>query len=670
MDPTMIKPLFQKILIANRGEIAIRIQHTLHQLNITSVAIYALHDRDALFVTQSDEAWPLGEGSLADTYLNIEKIIHIALQSGAQAIHPGYGFLAENPSFAQACQDNGLVFIGPSAASMLLMGNKIEARKAAQQNGLAVTQGITGTVEDILREATDFPLPLLVKAAAGGGGKGMRVVKDRKELPEIIKATAREAESYFGDATVYIEQYIEQPRHIEIQVLGDQYGNAVHLFERECSIQRRYQKIIEESPSPTLTPQLREAMGAAAVALSKSIGYYSAGTIEFLVDQEMKFYFLEMNTRIQVEHPVTEMVTGIDLVKEQIRIAGGEPLSFKQEDIVQKGHAIECRIYAEDPENGFLPSPGNILLYNEPVSNGLRIDSSLNAPTEILSYYDPMISKLIASGENRDAAIQKAVEALKRYAIHGIKTNIPFLTALLEHSDFIANRISTSFCDQNLQRIVNSIQINKEQQNTSLALSAFLLFDLELIQERSTKTIWEYISYWRQCKQLLIEHETNHIMIQIDILHPHHIQYVVDGSRYQAESIDFRNGRLRFRLNGIPYYCFVSVDASGCTLIQMDGVYSCFRRTSALYSTDIENEHSGAGESGNLHAPMPGKVIQVNVQEGQHVNRGTVLLIVEAMKMENNIIAPSDALVEKVFVDVGDMVDSKTQLIILNETKS
>jgi 3-methylcrotonyl-CoA carboxylase alpha subunit len=352
----------QKVLIANRGEIALRIIRTLNKLGMEVVAIYAAPDAEALHVEMADEAYSLGDGNLANTYLDIAKIIRIAKKAKVDAIHPGYGFLSENPMLVKACEENNIAFIGPDARSMQLMGNKIAARKFAIENGLPVTKGLTGTTEEILKAAGTLPFPVLVKAAAGGGGKGMRIVEQESELANILETTSREAKNYFGDGTVYIEQFIEEPRHIEVQVLGDQHGNVIHLFERECTIQRRYQKIIEESPSPTLTPEIRHEMGAAAVNLCKAIGYRSAGTIEFLVDKDLHVYFLEMNTRIQVEHPVTEMVTGIDLVEQQIKIAQGQVLDIKQEQVQQNGHAIECRIYAEDPANNFMPSPGKLHL--------------------------------------------------------------------------------------------------------------------------------------------------------------------------------------------------------------------------------------------------------------------------------------------------------------------
>ena len=417
--------LFKKILVANRGEIAIRVMRTAKEMGIRTVAIYSEVDADSLHVKVADESYCIGKESLAETYLNIKKIINIALKADCEAIHPGYGFLAENPEFVKACDSSGIIFIGPSGKVIALMGNKIEARSFIRSINIPLVDGAVGKdTESLIKAGKKISFPLLLKAAAGGGGKGMRIVRDEKQLREGLESTAREAEKYFGDGTVYIEKYLDEPRHIEFQVLGDNFGNAIHVFERECSIQRRYQKIIEESPSVTLSPEIREKMGETAVKICKKTGYNNAGTIEFLVDKNLNFFFLEMNTRIQVEHPVTELTTGLDLVKEQIFISAGNPLRYKQKDIVQKGHAIEARIYAEDPSNSFLPSPGKMTFYKEPAGKNIRVDTAVKEAAEIKSLYDPMISKLIVYGNNRNEAIGKLELALSEYVIHGIQTNI------------------------------------------------------------------------------------------------------------------------------------------------------------------------------------------------------------------------------------------------------
>ena len=445
----MAKPL-RKILVANRGEIARRIIRACQEMNIPTVAVYSEADRHALHVLEADEAVPIGPPPPLESYLNMDAIIAAAQQTGCDAIHPGYGFLSENPVFARKCRDAGLVFIGPTPEAMELVGNKLRARQTVLQHGVPVTPGMESHAADfqeIRQFARKIGYPIMIKAAAGGGGKGMRVVHSEDELQHALEASQREALSAFGDDTVYLEKFIEKPRHVEIQVLADTHGNAVHVFERECSIQRRHQKIIEESPSPALDDALRQQMGEAALKVIQAVGYTNAGTVEFLLDENRNFYFLEVNARIQVEHPVTELISGIDLVKQQIRIASGETLPFTQDDLVQRGHALECRIYAEDPENNFLPSIGTLQFVQEPVGPGIRIDSGIYSGMEVTHYYDPILSKIIVWDETRQGAINKMIRALQQYIILGVKTPIPFLIEVLNHPEFRAGNLSTRFID-------------------------------------------------------------------------------------------------------------------------------------------------------------------------------------------------------------------------------
>ena len=445
--------MFEKVLVANRGEIAVRVLRALRELGIRGVALYSEADADALHVQLADEAVPIGPPSPLESYLRIDAIIEAARKTGAEAIHPGYGFLAENADFAEACREAGITFIGPSPEAIRLMGNKVAARKTLAAAGIPMVPGTGGEAREVtalLREAEGMPYPLLVKAAAGGGGKGMRIVPEPKALRGAIEGAMREAEGAFGDPSVYIERYIEDPRHIEFQILADARGQTIHLFERECSIQRRHQKLVEETPSVALSPELREKMGAAAVAVAKAVGYVSAGTVEFLLDREETFYFLEMNTRIQVEHPVTEMTTGHDLVAWQIGIAAGEPLTLRQEDLEQRGHAIECRIYAEDPAAGFLPAPGPILALHEPAGPGVRVDSGIHPGCEVSGFYDPILAKLICWGEDREGARRRMIAALEEYAIVGIPTTLPFLADLLAHPAFVSGETYTDFIERNM----------------------------------------------------------------------------------------------------------------------------------------------------------------------------------------------------------------------------
>ena len=442
--------MFEKVLIANRGEIAVRIINACQEMGIKTVAVYSDVDKKAPHVQLADESINLGDPTPIESYLNISKIIKSAQDVGADAIHPGYGFLAENPDFAQACKSKGIKFIGPSPDVISLMGDKIAAKKTMERAGVPVIPGYHGAKQDnasLVNEGKKIGFPLLVKAAAGGGGKGMRVAHSEDVLEESIESAKRESKSSFGNDTVFLEKYIDRPRHIEFQILADEHGNTIHLFERECSVQRRHQKIIEETPSPVMTPELRKKMGNAAVKAAKAAGYYNAGTVEFMVDGDLNFYFIEMNTRLQVEHPITEMTTGIDLAKWQLKIANGMKLTLKQEDLIQRGHAIECRIYAEDPSNGFLPSIGTLERVESPTGPNVRNDTGIYAGMEVTPYYDPMLSKLVVSSESREESINKMIWALSRYVVLGVTTNIPFLQKVLSHKEFKAGNITTHFID-------------------------------------------------------------------------------------------------------------------------------------------------------------------------------------------------------------------------------
>ncbi len=450
-------PNFGKILVANRGEIAVRIIRACQEMGVRTVAVYSEADAGALHTTLADEAVFIGPAPPPQSYLRGDVIIEAALERGCDAVHPGYGFLAENADFAQAVRAAGIAFIGPDAEAMRIMGSKIASRRMMEQAGVPVIPGYhpretdpAAQAAELLDAAREIGCPILVKASAGGGGKGMRIVERAEDLPAAIESAQREALNAFGDPTIYLEKLISRPRHVEFQVLADHHGRVIHLFERECSIQRRHQKIIEETPSPALTPELRERMGEAAVAAARAVNYANAGTVEFLLDDEARFYFLEMNTRLQVEHPITELVTGVDLVKAQIRIAAGEPLPWRQDEIVQRGHAIECRIYAEDPANQFLPSIGPLLLAVEPMGPGVRVDAGVTTGDEVTIHYDPMIAKLIVLGEDRADAVRKMDWALSHYVILGVTTNIPFLRAVVQHPAFRAGELSTDFIERHL----------------------------------------------------------------------------------------------------------------------------------------------------------------------------------------------------------------------------
>ncbi|HVJ27102.1 MAG TPA: biotin carboxylase N-terminal domain-containing protein [Vicinamibacterales bacterium] len=453
----------RRVLIANRGEIAIRISRACREAGLATVAVYSDPDAGAPHTLAADQAVRIGPAAPSESYLNIAALITAAKDTNADAVHPGYGFLSERASFAAACEDAGLIFIGPTADTISRMGSKIGARDLMQAAGVPVVPGLTPDDQSdagILKAVTTIGFPALVKASAGGGGKGMRALRGPEQAAEMIAGARREAESAFGDGTLYIERLVDRPRHIEIQIFGDSHGNVVHLFERECSVQRRHQKVIEESPSPAIVPRIREAMGQAAVAAARAVNYRNAGTVEFLLEgagDSARFYFLEMNTRLQVEHAVTEAVAGVDLVRAQLAVAAGAPLPWAQADLSQRGHAIECRVYAEDPGNGFLPQAGRLLIYREPSGPGLRVDSGVIEGGEVPVTYDPMLAKLIVQAETRAAAIDRTIAALRRYPVLGIRTNIPFLIRSLDHDAFRRGDLHTGFIEEHLEELTAAI---------------------------------------------------------------------------------------------------------------------------------------------------------------------------------------------------------------------
>ncbi len=473
--------MIKKILIANRGEIAVRIIKACKELGVTSVAVYSDADKNALHVKLADEAYNIGEAEATKSYLNMERIIQVAKDSGAEAIHPGYGFLAENAEFIKLTEANGLKFVGPSAKSVKLMGEKTSARRLMKNSGVPIVPGTTEpvkTFEEALSKAGEIGYPLMLKAAAGGGGKGMRKVDSEKELKSAFERASNEALKAFGNADIYIEKFIENPKHIEVQVLADEHGNTIHLFERECSVQRRHQKIIEESPSPSISEKTRKQITNAAVKAAEAVNYTNAGTVEFLYDAASEnFYFLEMNTRLQVEHPVTEMVTSVDIVKEQIKIASGEKLSLKQEDIKQQGHSIECRIYAEDTENNFAPSIGKILHHKTPVGPGVRLDTGIDLHSEVSVYYDPMLTKLIVWDSDRNSAINRMKDALQDYQIAGVTTNIDLLLWVLENEKFKDASFTINFIEEELlPKLPNEWknELYKKYEEAALLLAALI----------------------------------------------------------------------------------------------------------------------------------------------------------------------------------------------------
>jgi len=497
--------LFKKVLVANRGEIAVRVLRACEERGLHTATVYSEPDRTALHVRYAEEAYFIGPAPASESYLRIDRIIEVAKRAGADAIHPGYGFLAENADFAQACREAGITFIGPSPEAIRAMGDKVQARKAMKAAGVPVVPGTEEGVsdEEAIAAAEAIGYPLLIKAAAGGGGKGMRTVRTPDELPRALAAARREAKAAFGDDRVYLEKLIENARHVEIQILGDEYGNVIHLGERECSIQRRHQKLIEEAPSTAVDDDLRRRMGEVAVRAAQAVGYTNAGTVEFLLDKEGNFYFLEMNTRLQVEHPVTEMVTGVDIVKEQLAIAAGRRLRWKQEDIQMKGWAIECRITAEDPFHNFMPNGGTVTYLKEPTGPGVRVESSLYEGMEVSLHYDPMLSKLIVWGENRAEAILRMRRALEEYRVGGIKTIIPFHIQVMNSTQFIAGLLDTRF----IERLDMGSSARGQRRHIAAIAAALLTQERErqaavhLHNHQSTRSPWKWAARWEALRR-------------------------------------------------------------------------------------------------------------------------------------------------------------------------
>ena len=667
--------MFKKILIANRGEIACRVAATAKRLGIQTVAVYSDADANAKHVAVCDEAVHIGGSTPAESYLRWERILEAAKTRGAQAIHPGYGFLSENEAFAQACAQAGLVFIGPPAAAILAMGLKAESKRLMDKAGVPLVPGYHGADQDaalLQREADRIGYPVLIKASAGGGGKGMRVVEKSADFAAALASCQREAINSFGDAAVLIEKYVTRPRHIEIQVFGDTQGNCVYLFERDCSVQRRHQKVLEEAPAPGMTTELRQQMGQAAVAAARAVNYVGAGTVEFIVEQregKMNFFFMEMNTRLQVEHPVTEAITGLDLVEWQLRVAAGEPLPLKQEQLKITGHAIEARICAENPDKQFLPATGALQLYALPPCSefsvsAVRVDSGVRQGDAISPFYDSMVAKLIVHGDTREQALARLDAALAATRIVGLQTNVQFLRHVLGSRSFAQADLDTAL-------IVREAAVLFEQEKVGLPLAAAAVVAHTLLQEQAALPATGWVDPW-----VRRDGWRSHGLTQ------RHVDLEFHGERHTAVLTYLHDGALRLQIEEASAPLTFSRSAEGIVLqyagqrltvqVERNGevahVYSPQGATQITVIDALAHAGETQAEGGRLTAPMPGKVVSFAVKAGDTVAKGQVLAVMEAMKMEHTIAAPTEGVVAELLYAPGDQVAEGAELLKLSAT--
>jgi propionyl-CoA carboxylase alpha chain len=671
--------MFKKILIANRGEIACRVMKTAKKMGIKTVAVYSEADKEARHVQMADEAVCIGPAPSRESYLVMDRIIQACKDTGAEAVHPGYGFLSENEQFARRCEEEGIVFIGPKHQSIAAMGDKIASKKLALEAKVNTIPGFNEAIdkaEDAVKIAQGIGYPVMIKASAGGGGKGLRVAFNDKEAFEGFTACRTEALNSFGDDRVFIEKFVEGPRHIEIQVLGDSYGNVVYLGERDCSIQRRHQKVIEEAPSPFIDPATRKAMGEQAVALAKAVNYQSAGTVEFVVGKDKSFYFLEMNTRLQVEHPVTEGITGLDLVEQMIRVAAGEKLAFKQEDIKLDGWSMECRINADDPFRNFLPSTGRLVKYRPPEElDGVRVDTGVYEGGEIPMYYDSMIAKLIVHGKDRTEAIEKMRSALNDFVIRGIHSNIPFQAALLQHPRFVSGDFTTGFIAEEYPDGFKKDSVQPADPKRLAALAAFMRYRyLEHIQMIDGQLAGHEMTIANRFvvvtgARVGSREDIQEIPVRVDLKDDIYAVYVEDGgdvSRYNIVS-DWRPGQLCLRatING-THKITAQVERKGVKYaLILDGAHFECMVLSPL-GAELQRRmlvKVPPDTSKLVMSPMPGLLTNISVKVGEAVTAGQKLAAIEAMKMENTLVAAQDGVVAEICANVGESL-AVDQLII------
>ncbi len=655
--------MFTKILIANRGEIACRVIATCQRLGIATVAVYSDADRHARHVRLADEAVAIGPAPARESYLRADAILAAARQTGAQAIHPGYGFLSENADFAQACAEAGIVFIGPSAAAIRAMGDKSAAKALMQQAGVPLTPGYHGDTQEpefLRAQADGIGYPVLIKASAGGGGKGMRRVDDSAAFVDALASCQREAQSAFGNAHVLVEKYVERPRHIEIQVFGDSHGNVVYLFERDCSVQRRHQKVLEEAPAPGMTPERRAAMGAAAVNAARAVNYVGAGTVEFIAGPGGDFYFMEMNTRLQVEHPVTECITGTDLVEWQLRVASAEPLPLQQDQLRIHGHALEARLYAEDADRGFLPSTGTLRHLRLPAGNAhVRVDAGVEQGDAITPYYDPMIAKLIVWDVDRDAALRRMQQALADCEVVGVTTNAAFLRRLVMTDSFAGAKLDTALIEREQAALAPPDATDDAAAWALAAVAAIATEPAAAVDARDPHSPWQARDGWRlgtqAARRLTLEHTG--VMAVVDATAQGDVWTIQrDGHTVVAQG-GLTDAQLTLQVDGQRHRARVVRDAGDLYLFGTQGV-----RRFTLHDP-VSEADQGVVDAGSLVAPMPGRIVATLVAAGTQVSKGTPLLVLEAMKMEHTLQAPADGTVQGYRVKAGDQVADGAVLV-------
>ena len=660
--------MFERVLIANRGEIACRVIRTCRRLGIHTVAVYSDADRDAQHVRLADEAWPIGGSAPADSYLRVDTIIEVARKSGAQAVHPGYGFLSENTAFARACTDAGIVFIGPKPESIDAMGSKAAAKALMEKHDVPLVPGYHGDDQDpdvLADEARKTGFPLMIKAASGGGGKGMRIVRSEAEFADALASAQREAQGAFGDSRVILERYVEHPRHIEFQVFGDEHGHTIHLNERECSSQRRYQKVLEETPSPFLTPARRRRMGEAAVAAARAVDYVGAGTVEFIVGADGEFFFMEMNTRLQVEHPVTEMTLGLDLVEWQLRVAAGEALPLSQDAIHARGHAIEVRLYAEDPEQNFLPGSGRleVLRLPEPSAH-VRLDGGVIEGDTVSIFYDPMIAKLIVHDVDRPSALQRLRQALGKCEIVGPKSNIAFLERLAAHPRVVDGDIDTGYLDRHLDEFLDT-RPEPAPEVLAAATCAVLMHDEAAAHEAAAAadphSPWATSDAWRVgvAGKRVVAWMSRGERLEVDARGSHG-HYVLQHGAWQIDIAGTRlvDGCLEARFDDIARRLPVRLTGTRLTVHDADGWRHVLERAPAYA---WESDEGAGGDQ--VVAPMPGRIVLVKHQVGDSVEQDQELLVMEAMKMELALKAPRAGTIEAISAAEGDFVDADSVLV-------